>query len=136
MKRWSVYQKGQLAGPFTLQQLQQMVHAGELKPTDLVCPDGAAPTMANRVVGLFAAPPLTQAAPGSAAIAVPSPPATAVPIRHAAAPPTQPQGQPPIAVVRSSFAARYGILIGAGVFCVILLLGCLPAAGGAEKGEA
>ena len=67
MKQWFVSRQGKLKGPFTLPQLQNMVKTGELKPVDLVCPEGGAPMMANRVQGLFAAPAPIKPAPSPSA---------------------------------------------------------------------
>ena len=56
MTRWFVTRQGKLEGPFTLEELQDKVKAGDLKPADLVCPEGKTPTVASRVPGLFDKP--------------------------------------------------------------------------------
>ena len=66
MSQWFISRQGKLQGPYTLPQLQQMVKAAQLQPTEILCPEGGAPTRAQRVLGLFEAPaPVVPAAPAA-----------------------------------------------------------------------
>src|ERR1043165_3947077 len=65
MNQWYISKGGKLKGPFTLEQMQDLVKTGELKPTDLVCPQGGAPKQASKVWGLFPTPSPAKVAPRS-----------------------------------------------------------------------
>src|SRR6478609_3820568 len=114
MKRWFVSRQSKLKGPFTLPQLQEMVAAQELKPTDLVCPEGGAPTTANRVPGLFPEPAPLKPAPSPAVVAAPAPAAPPSTVSPPAAPATRPSKAPPS-----------GVMIGLALFGCLLLVSVL-----------
>ena len=137
MKRWFVSSQGELKGPYTLAQLTAMIPAGNLKPEDLLRPEGGGtPTWARRLPGLFAPaepepePAPSPPAPSDAVTATPAaapkaPPAMAKPAPPAGPPQAKPAAAPSAPGARSSF----GVLIAGGLVCVLLLLCVLPVMG-------
>jgi GYF domain 2 len=125
MKRWFVSRQGKLKGPFTLPQLQEMVNAQDLKPADLVCPEGGVPTTASRVPGLFPEPAPVKPVPSPAVVAAPAPAqpaATAVAARIPA--PSHTHASP---ATHPSNPSGSGVLIGVALFGCLLLVGVLAA---------
>jgi hypothetical protein len=59
MPRWYIAPQGQVAGPFSLDELRQEAAAGKLTPADVVCPEGATQWQpAASVANLFASAPV------------------------------------------------------------------------------